>query len=203
MPTGKPGSTTYYEKTCPVCGQVFSVPAQKKRQQCCSKECGFKSMARKNAGKAIINSISKEQLTKAILQSKEEDPHNVPRMYRVAEILGTSNYIVSRLQRKYGVFISDYRDETIRNDGYYQYHSKANHRRVMEEHLGRKLNKDEAVHHINGNRQDNRLENLVLCSISEHTSIHHSANEIIYKLLESGEVIFNRETKRYELNRVK
>ena len=36
------------------------------------------------------------------------------------------------------------------------------HRHIMEEHLGRELDKSEHVYHLNGNPLDNDLENLVV-----------------------------------------
>ena len=51
-------------------------------------------------------------------------------------------------------------DGHINSNGYRCIGNSLEHRLVMEDHLDRPLRSDEHVHHINGDRLDNRLENL-------------------------------------------
>ena len=46
------------------------------------------------------------------------------------------------------------------------------HREAMEEHLGRKLEPNEHVHHLNGDILDNRIDNLCIVTRAEHMAIH-------------------------------
>lgn len=71
----------------------------------------------------------------------------------------------------------------VRSDGYtsvyFPEHPKSakdgyimEHILLMESIIGRHLNDDECVHHKNKNRSDNRIDNLVLMTKSEHMSMH-------------------------------
>lgn len=48
----------------------------------------------------------------------------------------------------------------------------AEHRLVMEKKLNRKLENNEIVHHVNGIKNDNRIENLIVITCSQHMTNH-------------------------------
>lgn len=65
-------------------------------------------------------------------------------------------------------------------------HPKANSRGyvllaryIMEQHVGRYLTEYEQVHHINGVKTDDRLENLMIVTRGEHSSIHADSHRTL------------------------
>jgi hypothetical protein len=74
--------------------------------------------------------------------------------------------------------VNGYRYRTLNKRSY------GEHRLVMEFHLGRALVGDEQPHHKNGNRSDNRIENLELWS-----SLQPSGQRVTDKLAYAREII--------------
>lgn len=76
------------------------------------------------------------------------------------------------------------------------------HRLVVEKVIGRPLNKEEVVHHINCIKDDNRPSNLALCKNSqEHFLAHGSLNKCVAELLEIGVIEFEHESKTYQVKK--
>ena len=55
----------------------------------------------------------------------------------------------------------------VKHKGY----SKIEHRVIWEKHNG-PIPKGMLIHHINGNKKDNRIENLQMMSFHEHMQLH-------------------------------
>lgn len=89
--------------------------------------------------------------------------NHLRKFYRYGDPLGKPPKPKGFIAHGYRLF-SNGRNKTIKE-----------HRFIMEQHLGRKLLPfpQETVHHINGNKLDNRIENLVVISQSEHSIITH------------------------------
>lgn len=60
----------------------------------------------------------------------------------------------------------------ISNHGYKYLGNKAQHRKIMENFLGRELEYNEIVHHKDGNKLNNDVSNLELVYRGDHISIH-------------------------------
>jgi len=70
----------------------------------------------------------------------------------------------------------NYKGGSVNYHGYkiVSHHNKRTHEHtvIMEKHLGRKIREHENIHHINGNKLDNRIENLELMTRRNHSSLH-------------------------------
>ncbi len=74
---------------------------------------------------------------------------------------------------------------------------KKEHTLKMEEKIGRNLTKKDRVHHINGNKLDNDIDNLYLCTEPQHRIAHNSLQEIGYSLYNKGFLDFDKSTHKY------
>lgn len=123
----------------------------------------------------VSRQITKEEFLKAIEESssiKDLCKHlnrSKPSVYTYA-----SRFKIP-LKKRY--ITKDY----IRTDGYFYYNNPKNHRRIVETLLGRKLLRNECVHHIDGDKSNNDISNLLVCELSFHQELHSRMSKLYQK----------------------
>jgi len=65
------------------------------------------------------------------------------------------------------------------------------HRVMVEEHYGIKLKHDQVIHHKNGIKTDNRINNLEIMTNAEHIALHASEREIVRG--ERGQILTSKQ----------
>jgi hypothetical protein len=83
---------------------------------------------------------------------------------------------------------------------------KRKHVLVMEEHIGRELKTQaghmgEQVHHIDGDKRNNDIANLLLCEDTrEHKNVDCQLHALAFELVRAGVITFDHETKLYSID---
>ena len=85
-------------------------------------------------------------------------------------------------------------------------HHRANHIGYVSEHVlvaekmfGRKINKDEQIHHIDFIRNNNNPNNLWVTNESNHKHAERSIQKLVKELLDKKIIYFNQEEGIYKL----
>jgi len=150
---------------CPICRVEFSPRTSKNIY--CSRVCYY-AMKKIRGDRVVWTDEMRKKVSKK-LSGKNNWNYGNPRGikgYKRPEISGEKHW-----NYKKGYYIT--------KDGYKEFGGKKDkiheHRRVLEDYLDRKLLSTEIVHHINEDKLDNRIENLMICTRAEHINIHRDA----------------------------
>lgn len=76
------------------------------------------------------------------------------------------------LRTKYGVALLNRKGYFYLPNGYGEGKPCNLHRKIYMDHIGRRIPKEYEVHHIDGNRLNNNIDNLVALHKDDHSLLH-------------------------------
>ncbi len=158
--------------TCSECQRsyVVRIYRSRKRKTSLCKSCLMKSRNRTAAAREVSRKIGKLRPTEAAKEKMRESRKRYYALVGTTSIKGENNPAWKGgtvIANGYKLVRAPDHPKAVRKGLYVQEHIL-----VMEQFLGRYLLSDEVVHHKNGNRSDNRLENLEVMSQAEHVRLH-------------------------------
>jgi len=154
------------------------------------------------ADTSLEKNIIKDYNDGVITTKEIGEKHNIPR-HTVYNILKRNDITMRNISQGVSLFKNrNLKKNRIDVNGYpittVNRKTVKKHKIVMEKKLNRKIGKEESIHHIDFNKNNNNIKNLILMTNSEHRKLHSSGiQEIVEIGMKRGYVIFNKKLKKY------
>lgn len=152
--------------SCPICKKVF--PPRTSKDVYCSRKCYYE-MKKLRGDKVYWTNEMKEKM------SEKYKGEGNPMFGKESWCKGKKRPEMSLENHplwKGGFWISKDGYKILQNSSINDGNKTAEHRKVVEDVIGKKLLETDIVHHINGNKLDNRIENLCVMTRTEHINEH-------------------------------
>lgn len=162
------------DKICLFCSSKFSVPAYRRTTaKFCSTSCASTHRGNINKGKHIVEwtkkngPYNKKNKTSVCIYCSTVFGHSPSRIRNYCSRTCFASHRKDVFSHGSGVYVKGYSKK---------HKTRKKHRIIAMEILGIDLTQDQILHHINGDRSDNRIENLQIMTQSEHTKMHMEKN---------------------------
>lgn len=171
--------------TCAKCGKQFEARIRKNAGGVyyCSRECWY---SRNHDGMPVSCGLTQHKCVncgKEFNRRRGSQPKNYKRDFCSRECYHSINAGETHAQWGGGKYICPSKGYVMEYTGCGR--RRAEHILIAERVLGRRLKHGEVVHHINGNKSDNRNTNLLICDAKYHAYLHWAMSMKYASMLET------------------